>query len=297
MSILKTVIFVDGQNFKKNLQNFEFRSSTDRESYKLDEKHFLWEDFFKAVIEKFEKDTDVKHRLLRAYWYNAETISNFPDDKKASRLARQALEECRRTIPSINEQQIIDNAKSWWKNTRDNFHKARSDVFEKIQQKTNFLEFKYIGQYVVKPFSVYRLNKNSDDTLHYEGKRVGEKGVDIGLAVDMVAKMPYYDVAILISGDADFQPVVRYLKDHLKQVYQFSIAKGVPPQINYLSDYLKSIVDVFQYFDEEELLSKFLDPNTGSIPHSIKLAIENRIKELSNTKKGVASSTCTASSI
>ena len=41
----------------------------------------------------------------------------------------------------------------------------------------------------------------------------------------MIAKMSHYDTAILISGDSDFLPVVGYLKDNLKYVYQFSLAE------------------------------------------------------------------------
>ena len=39
--------------------------------------------------------------------------------------------------------------------------------------------------------------------------------MDTGIPVDMIAKMSSnYDVAILVSGDADFLPVVGYLKDN-----------------------------------------------------------------------------------
>ncbi len=110
---------------------------------------------------------------------------------------------------------------------------------------------------------------------------MGEKGVDLGIAVDMIAKMPYYDVAILVSGDADFLPVVGYLKDHLKYVYQFSIAKGVPPSIRYLSPYLKGKVDCFESYNELELLDKFLLREKG-IPPDILVAIDNRITQLSD---------------
>lgn len=88
-----------------------------------------------------------------------------------------------------------------------------------------------MGQYQVHPLRVHRIEQNGDEVT-YRGVQVGEKGVDIGIAVDMIAKMPNYDVAILVSGDADFLPVVGYLKDNLKYVYQFSVAKGVPLQFN-----------------------------------------------------------------
>ena len=59
----------------------------------------------------------------------------------------------------------------------------------------------------------FGINEKSGE-ISYKGTRVGEKGVDLGIAVDMIA--PYYDVAILVSGDADFLRWSGYLKDHLK---------------------------------------------------------------------------------
>lgn len=47
-----------------------------------------------------------------------------------------------------------------------------------------------------------------------------EKGVDVKLAVDMITKAykNHYDIAILISGDADFVEVVKEVKDQAKHV-------------------------------------------------------------------------------
>ena len=91
--------------------------------------------------------------------------------------------------------------------------------------------------------------------------------------------MPNYDVAILVSGDADFLPVGGYLKDNLKYVYQFSVAKGVPPSIQYLSPFLMGKVDCFASFDEVELLSRHLD-RTSRIPPAILDAIDARVSDL-----------------
>lgn len=94
----------------------------------------------------------------------------------------------------------------------------------------------------------------------------------------MIAKMAGYDAAILLSGDADFMPVVRHLKDNLKRVYQFSVAKGVPPNVTYLSADLKVHVDALRYFHELELLEKYLDRR--SVPKAVLTVIDDRIKEL-----------------
>ena len=152
-------------------------------------------------------------------------------------------------------------------------------MFEGIQRRTDFLEFRYVGQYQVHPLRAYRIEQREDGEITYLGVQVGEKGVDTGRAVDLIAKMPYYDAAILVSGDADFLPVVGYLKDNLKYVYQFSVAKGVPPSIQYLSPYLMGKVDCFASYDEVELLSKHLNRHSG-IPEAILDVIDSRVSYL-----------------
>ncbi len=66
---LKTVVFIDGQNFKKNIQEFSFQSQCPGvryPKYVLDEKHFEWNKFFLAVVEKFNDETHLNHTLARA---------------------------------------------------------------------------------------------------------------------------------------------------------------------------------------------------------------------------------------
>ena len=152
-------------------------------------------------------------------------------------------------------------------------------IWTGIQRSTDFLEFKYVGQYQVHPLQAYRIEQREDGTIEYLGRQVGEKGVDTGIAVDMIAKMSNYDAAILVSGDADFLPVVGYLKDHLKYVYQFSIARGVHPSIRYLSPYLRGKVDCFEAYDEVELLSRYLN-RESRIPPDILEAIDARVSGL-----------------
>ena len=101
----------------------------------------------------------------------------------------------------------------------------------------------------------------------------------------MIAKLQAYDVAVLVSGDADFLPAVRYLKDSLKQVYQFSLARGVPPRINYLSSWLIGRVDAFRAFDELEFLSTYLNRSSG-IPPVILKSIDDRLDYLRGVSAG-----------
>lgn len=281
MEPLRTVMFIDGRNFKYNLGAFRFKSEAvknmgEEPPYRLDEKHFLWREFFQGVLEKFEEATKYGHRLVRVYWYNAETIRPFEESNKK---IGSILDSYKDRFPDLDRTKLIELAKAWYERERNNFERAKEVIYERIQRRVSFLEFKYTGEYVVQPFEVFRFEQRDDGSYLYQGTREGEKGVDVGISIDMIAKMPNYDVAVLISGDADFLPLVRYVKDNLKFVYQFSIAKGIPPEIRYLSPWLIGRVDIFQYFDELELLDIYLNRKAG-IPPSILQAIDNRISEL-----------------
>ncbi len=276
---LRTAVFVDGQNFHKNLRSFSFETDPARGPYSLDEKHFDWDLFFAEMIDHFDRLVGYPHRLLRVYWYNAATITPF--NSRDKHAVRRAWEHCRRTAPELTSEQVVALAERWHDEERRSFDVKRREVYERIQRRTDFLEFKFVGQYSVQPFQVYKFEKSSDGDYTYWGTRIGEKGVDVGIATDMIAKMPYYDVAVLVSGDADFLPAVSYVKDHLKSVYQFSVAQGVPPRVHYLSPWLKSVVDVFGFFDERTLLEKFVIED--NVPPAIWAAIRRRIEELART--------------
>lgn len=276
MTKLRTVVFVDGRNFKYNLQAFKFRASGYQRPFRLDEKHFQWREFFLGLMKRFDSATGHAHQLVRVYWYNADKIRPFEVKR---RLVQKIKTDFQETFPDLGDDEIIKLAQNWYDAERHHFDQTRERVLEAIQRRVNFLEFRYIGEYVVRPFEPYRFLPNTDGSKFYLGTREGEKGVDVGIAVDMIAKLSNFDVAVLVSGDADFIPAVQYLKDNLKLVYQFSLATGIPPRINYLSPWLIGRVDCFQAFDELELLSSYLDRSSG-IPPAVLECVDDRIKEL-----------------
>jgi uncharacterized LabA/DUF88 family protein len=275
MATLRTVIFIDGENFRNNLRHFAFVSDPTLGEYRLEEKHFFWKKFFQGVLSEFDKATNWNHQLIRVYWYYSATISPWTESPK---LAQKIVDDNAGKI-DLTATQVTQLAKDWYDKERNYFQKLREQTFEDIQRNTGFLEFKYVGQYIVHPYRVFRIDTDvKGKVTNYLGHQQGEKGVDVGIAVDMISKMNNYDAAILISGDADYIPAVKYLKDHLKYVYQFSLAKGVPPIIEYLSAYLKGSADCFAYYDEIRLLSEFL--NRKSIPSKICQVIDARIASL-----------------
>jgi uncharacterized LabA/DUF88 family protein len=59
-----------------------------------------------------------------------------------------------------------------------------------------------------------------------KGKWSQEKGVDVAIASDMVLLAPIYDLALLVSGDADFVPVIRAVKSLGKTVAVLRFRRG-----------------------------------------------------------------------
>lgn len=85
-----------------------------------------------------------------------------------------------------------------------------------------------------------RLKSFGDVEIHLteRSKKEREKGIDIMLATDMLVHAVWdnYDVAILISGDADFEPVVRRIRDLGKRVYVSFYPYAVAEKLKESSD-------------------------------------------------------------
>lgn len=82
---------------------------------------------------------------------------------------------------------------------------------EKYKQQQHFFATLYQTPYL--EIALGRLQRKDDG-------RVTEKGVDVKIAVNMLHKayLNQYDVAVLITGDADFVQVVQAVKDLAKHV-------------------------------------------------------------------------------
>jgi uncharacterized LabA/DUF88 family protein len=66
--------------------------------------------------------------------------------------------------------------------------------------------------------------------VDFFNRSVSEKGLDARLAVDMVALMDNYDVAVVLSGDADSIPSINHVKRRDKQVATVEFVGGYPPE-------------------------------------------------------------------
>ena len=176
-------------------------------------------------------------------------------------------------------------AQRWHRHQRELLARAKEEVFDEIQKRSSFLEFKYVGQLVLRPYRVREMQRDKEGGILYQGTVEGEKGVDIGITIDMIAKMPHYDAAVIVSGDTDFIPLIQYLKDQLKLVYSLSLSRSENGQVQIFSPQIKSAVDYFHAIPEKELLGTFLDRRSG-IPPIILQEIDRRLEELAHMEEG-----------
>ncbi len=281
MDTLKTVVFIDGQNFKNDLQKFRFKATGQNlPEYRLDEKHFLWESFFQNAIDILSRRTRTPHRLVRVYWYNTQATTPFHRNERA---IPEILAEYGERFPDLNAAHIDALAQRWHRHQREILARAKEEVFDAIQKRTSFLEFKYVGQLVLRPYKVREIQRDREGGILYQGTVEGEKGVDIGITIDMIAKMPHYDAAVLISGDTDFIPLIQYLKDQLKLVYSLSLSRGDRSQMQLFSPQIKNAVDYFHPVFEKDLLGTYLDRKSG-VPPIILQEVDRRLSELSGER-------------
>jgi uncharacterized LabA/DUF88 family protein len=111
-----------------------------------------------------------------------------------------------------------------------------------VRTKSDFIDIKECGHWKV-------------DFLH---RSLTEKGIDTAIAVDMLAMQENYDVALVLSGDADSIPSINYMKRRDKHVAAVEFLKGYPPEKRGggFSSSLKLAADFVVQVYEMDLVSK-----------------------------------------
>jgi len=103
------------------------------------------------------------------------------------------------------------------------------------------------GKYVRKPILLKKetLEKIKPYITKDELWTYIEKGIDVKIAVDMIALgiANAYDVAILVSGDGDFVPVINKLKEFKKTVQVATIMNDIRKSYD-LKEHAKSVINL-----------------------------------------------------
>lgn len=165
----------------------------------------------------------------RIYWYVVGKMDEWDlNDPKAEtrlrtrfdmnpRLRDGYIDDVARRIPGIPPEKLFEEAwnlcfnetRDWYENKRRALEKKKR-FYHGVQAATDFVEIRQEGHWKV-------------DLLQ---RVLNEKGLDTSLAVDMVALRDTYDVALLISGDADGIPGINYVKGHSKHVGVVEFRRG-----------------------------------------------------------------------
>lgn len=225
---MKFAIFVDGPNLIGSLNKL---------SVKIDD----YQAFFIHVIENAAKEwknclvagSDFPIQLWRVFWYQVGQIDDLkfdnPDLEKYLRISFEDSKELNRSFmaiagkenPGKSQKELKDIAwktcfnegKIWYEAKLNNLEGMRRFNFA-VRGNTNFIEIVESGHWKV-------------DLLR---KHVIEKGIDTSLAVDLVTLVNSYDVAIVMSGDADMIPSLNYAKQNGKHVAVVDLINGYPPE-------------------------------------------------------------------
>lgn len=204
-------VFVDGENFR-----FSLASLFSDDSYGFTVQDYLpntnWHDFFQSMCGRPGWD------LSRVYWYVTREIDFWPYRIPHDWQEKRNFLERNRIIARLNEQGFdfsngregLRQAEGELRNRRQTIQR-RADGWHKIQaaieRQYDQIQFQRVGS--IRYDLVQRSFGN-------------EKGVDTQLATDMIALSNNYDVALLVSGDADYIPPVSAVKNLGKLVYSVS---------------------------------------------------------------------------
>lgn len=257
-------VFVDGSNLYSALKsmNLEVDDYEGLFGYVFLEAHGTWT--------KITHQTDrVASELRRVYWYTVGTMDEWnlslPQSHTALKSAFLRDKEIRdywmsvegKANPGLASSKVEDKAwvacfndfKDWYEK-KQSILKGMRDFHQAVRFNTDLIDVCENGHWKV-------------NFLH---KWVEEKGLDTSLAVDMVALQDNYDVAVVVSGDADSIPSIRHLKNRNKHIAAVEFISGSPPENKgrSFSSRLKEHADfVIRIFETELLRLKLADrPDT-----------------------------------
>lgn len=171
--------------------------------------------------------------LQRVYWYQVGSIDDWNlKDAQAQAYLKERFDETRtvkdgymatagKMLPGKAQADValkawslcFDEFQAWYEGKCSALEKMRR-FHHGVRTSTNLIDILEVGHWKVDFFS------------HI----CEEKGLDTRLAVDMVALESNYDVAVVVSGDADSIPSIELMKRRGKHVGAVEFVRGYPPE-------------------------------------------------------------------
>lgn len=245
------VTFVDGSNLDGALKYLNLRVDDYGSFYR-----FLFEQSVHEWGRTFAEGSPwpaAQHS--RIYWYVVGKMDEWDlSDPKAEtrlrarfelnpRLRDGYLDEATMRFPNLSPERRLDEAwnicysevREWYEGKRRALERKKR-FYHGVQAATDFVEIRQEGHWKVDLLS----------------RSLNEKGLDTSLAVDMVALQDTYDLALLISGDADGIPSINYVKGRSKHVgvvefrrgsSQEATTKGASSRLKIAADFVVQIYE------------------------------------------------------
>jgi uncharacterized LabA/DUF88 family protein len=249
-------MFVDGSNLFGAMKNMGIRVEDYEKFY-----HYVFDEAVKIWRGTLISGSAAPAQLHRVYWYVLGSMDDWDlTDPKAQLHLHERFEadrEIKRTYMALAGQKLAGQpqdkiAKEAWAMCFDEFEKWYAQkqklldgmikFYHAVRSSTDFIDIIECGHWKV----------------DFLGRSLSEKGLDTTLAVDMVAMADNYDVAIVLSGDADSIPSIKYMKRQNKHIAAVEYLSGYPPakRGTSFSSHLKLAADFVVRIYEMDIVSK-----------------------------------------
>lgn len=234
----KVVVLVDGQNLYYSLHEMG-----------IIEKDVDWTILFKSLIQPDDE-------LVRTYWFRPAKILDtyYTEDKVTKSIVYKKF----RTHIENYKNGTMENVPQNVKSKVETECKAVMEWIDKQKQKFSDLEFAY-DQLCLIHDDIEIVKTGVVKIDPYKQAYLGEKGVDISLAVKMISLsvQKKCDKIILVSGDYDYSEAVRFVKDNMTKINVVKFHKGYPPKNRSMSRDLSILADKVIDVYEADLKGKY----------------------------------------
>ncbi len=222
----KSVVFIDGQNLYKRLRDIA-----------LVEKDINWTKVFEYLL-------PAGGRLIRAYWYQPARVA--PWEWNPAYHAK-------RCPASMALGDFQAQAEAFYSAERQRLEDMQKKIYARLEEDFECVEFRYSGVLKLDPIGTWVDPKGVTKV----GRRVGEKGVDVALAVDLFRFSENYEHAVLLSGDFDYVPAIQAVKDRLRGITVVPVMSGAPPSAPGHARRLRGMSDFEKPLYETDLKGMF----------------------------------------